>query len=410
MARAKLTKTLVETTPAPPSGRDFIWDTSLPGFGLQITASGARTFVVQYRMGGRGSQTRRYTIGPFGKPWTVDSARKEARRILGEVADGKDPQTARIAARTAPVHRDLFEDVVADFIERDQKPKNRSWAEAQRVLRRECGAWNGRPIGDIGRRDALDLLDAIVDRGSPTMANRTLAYVRRLFNWCVERGVLNSTPLAGVKPPTKVVPRDRILSDDELVAVWRHSGVIGPPFSHLVRLLILTAARRDEVASATWTEFDVERTEWVIPAARSKNARAHALPLSPQAVAELQSIRRVQRPEGAPDFLFSRTGRTPISGFSKAKARLDGQSGVTEWRLHDLRRTVASGLARLGHRSEVIERILNHAHPGGSPLASTYQRYDHAPEMRAALEDWGRHVERLLEAAAKDSSNPRETD
>jgi integrase len=274
-----------------------------------------------------------------------------------------------------------------------------------RLLRRELAGWEERSIHSITRRDVLKVLDAAVDRGAETMANRCLAHIRKLFNWAVERGILASTanPVAGLKPPTKEKHRDRILTVDELAAVWRAAGRLGYPFGPAIRLLIATGQRREEVGQLVWSELDLDAALWTMPPARNKGGRQHVVPLNTLALESLALCPRV----GA--HVFTTTGRTAVSGWSKCKVILDRivaeQRGdaLAPWVIHDLRRTVASSLVALGVRPDVIEAALGHAHPAGSQLSSTYQRHTYGPEIREALYLWARHVDGLLE---RDSGNP----
>jgi integrase len=186
------------------------------------------------------------------------------------------------------------------------------------------------------------------------------------------------------------VSRDRVLSDDELRLVWKAAEGMGWPFGPMVQLLVLTGQRRSEVAGMEWQEVDLEKATWVIPSHRTKNAEAHLVPLSPPAVAILASLPRVG------DYVFTTTGRTPVSGFSRAKAALDGRAEIAPWRLHDVRRTVASGMARLGVNLPVIEKVLNHTSGSFAGIVGVYQRHSFADEKRRALEVWGRFVEELV--------------
>jgi integrase len=342
------------------------------------------------------------------------------------LARGEDPaakkRLTRAAAREAS---DNFETVSADFVERYVRPNNRasSAKETERLLRTKVlPTWRGRKIGDIRRRDVIELLDQIAEAGAPFSANRTLAAVRRLFNWCIERDILSTNPCTGVRPAVQEVSRDRVLSDEELALVWRAAGELGEPFGPFVRLLILTAQRRDEVAGMRWSEVDLARQLWTLPRERVKNDTAHDVPLSVQASAVLSELTRLA---GSPDFVFtSGAGRAPaitpnvrlvpISGFSKAKKNLDaaalrflrqdaedqgldpsGVDALPNWRLHDLRRTAATGMARLGIAIPVVEKILNHTSGTFAGVVGVYQRHGFALEKRAALEAWGRHIERL---------------
>ena len=212
--------------------------------------------------------------------------------------------------------------------------------------------WGDRKIGDIKQADVIRLLDDIVDGGNPIAANRTLAAVRKLFNWAEGRYGLASDPCNRVEMPGTETARDRVLTDKELKAVWKSAAKMGGSFGTAVRLLILTGQRRNEVAGMEWRELDIPGSLWKLPRGRVKNDSGHEVPLSAQALAAIADVKRIHGQQ----LLFSTTGKTPISGFSKAKIEIDEVSGVNDWTLHDLRRTMASGMARLGVGLPVIER------------------------------------------------------
>ena len=254
--------------------------------------------------------------------------------------------------------------------------------------------WRGRLAREIIRRDVLDLLDHLVDSDKPIAANRTLSAVRKMFNWAVSRDILTFSPCAGVKPPTPEASRDRVLSDDELKLIWRAASQIGGPFGLLVKLLTLTGQRRDEVAKMQWSELDLKVRLWTLPRERVKTDQPHQVPLSAAAVAILESVPQIANSP----FVLTTTGKTPSNGYSKGKRKLDAllPQDMPAWRLHDLRRTVASGMARLGIDLPVIEKVLNHSSGSFAGIVGVYQRHDFADEKRAALETWGRHIEGLI--------------
>jgi integrase len=388
MPTTKITKRTVDGAKADPARDTFIWDGDIPGFGLKVTKGGARVYLLQYRMGGRGTPTRRYTIGRHGAPWTPEEARTEAVRLLGLVRDGVDPMAQKRASATPP-RMTTVADVIAEFLERHAS-KNRSVNEIRRSLQRDVvPAWGGRQITDITRRDIIALLDDIADR-APVQANRVFSMLRKLFNWCVDRDILAASPCVRVKPPGQETNRDRTLSDDELKRVWRAADLLGWPFGPATKLLILTAQRRDEVALVRWNEIDLKGALWTIPAEKSKNGQAHEVPLSPAALDILNSLPRTG------ELVFTTTGTTPISGFSKAKIRLDKLSEVTDWRLHDLRRTATTGMAKMGIAPHVVDRILNHTAGTIRGVAAVYNRHAYLDERRTALEDWARRVDVLV--------------
>ena len=246
-----------------------------------------------------------------------------------------------------------------------------------------------KPAAGVGKADIHDILDTIMDRGTPIAANRTLAVVKKLYRWALSRGYVDGDPCAGIAKPGDETKRDRVLSDDELACVWRGAEGVAYPFGPAIRLLILTAARRDEVGSMMFAEVDFATRVWTLPAERSKNGMEHVIPLSGTALSILQSIPRIAKRDG---FVFTTTGETAVSGWSKAKATLDAASGVADWRLHDIRRTVASGMAALGIALPVVEKILNHTSGSFGGVAGVYQRHDFAGEKRDALDKWARRV------------------
>jgi integrase len=402
---------------AAPGDRNlFLWDQALSGFGLKVTPAGAKVYLVQYRTGGRGTPTKRVTIGRHGAPWTPDQARRKAKAILGAVADGQDPAGERQAKREeqkAP--KNTVRAVAAEWMRRDQA-NNRRAAEGQRILDHDIlPEWGDRPIAEIRKRDVIELIDGVADRGSPVMANRTLAAVRRMLNWAAGRDIIEANAAAFVEKPGEEIRRDRVLSDGELVEVWRASETAGFPFGDGVRLLILTLGRRDEIFSLSEPELEVARDGATVrlPAERVKNAEGREIPLSAQALeilADLPEIDPGEDEDGAKRvrYLLSLNGRAPYSNFGWAKVNLDRRilearrevdpeaKAMAPWRLHDFRRTGATGLQQLGFRLEVIEATLGHVAGSRAGVAGVYQRHRFAAEVRQALDAWGRHIEALV--------------
>ena len=388
MSRA-LTARTVETIKPGPSRKE-IPDRHLPGLYLVLQPSGARSWAVRYRSGG---QSRKHTLGSW-PAIDLTTARTLAGKALRAAAEGRDPGREKIAARHE--RPDTVEAVVEQFIEmhcrRVNKP--RTIEGTQQLLNLHVlPRWRRRLIKDITRRDVLDLLDGIVEGGRPVAANRTLTAVRKLFNWAMERDIIASSPCTGVKPPTPEQSRDRVLADAELRNMWRAAGQLGGPYAALVKLLMLTGQRRDEVARMTWSEVDLDARLWTLPKERSKNGQPHDIPLSEPAVAILRSLPRI-----GDTFVLTTDGRAAASNYSENKKRLDAllPADMPSWRLHDLRRTAASGMARLGINLPVIEKVLNHTSGSFAGIVGVYQRHDFADEKRHALERWGAHVADLV--------------
>ena len=389
LARA-LTVRTIETL-KPVKERREIPDAYLPGLYLIMQPSGAKAWAVRYRHGRR---PRKHTLGGY-PAIDLKSARELGAKALRAVAEGRDPGQEKAQARSTKV--DSIESVTAQFIERHCNRSNRprTAKETQRLLQLHVlPRWRGKMVHDITRRDVLDVLDRVVDSGAPIAANRTLSATRKLFNWCVQRDIIAASPCAGVKPPTPERSRDRVLSDNELRLVWRAADKIAWPFGLLVKLLALTGQRRDEVAKMRWDELDLEAGLWTLPRERVKTDQPHKVPLSAASVNVLKSVPRI----AGSYFVFTTNGTAPSSGYSKGKRKLDAllPSDMPDWRLHDLRRTVASGMARLGIHLPVIEKVLNHASGSFAGIVAVYQRHSFAEEKRAALDAWGHHIEQLV--------------
>ena len=372
----------------PKSGQIELWDDKIPGFGLRLSPKGSRSFVLVYRFKGR---SRRLTLGRYPVLGLAD-ARRRAHQALADVAIGIDPAEEK-RRETQNASATAVESVAHEFIEKYARPRNRDWKETERLLFREFVVpWRGREITDIGKSDVIAAIDAITDRGAPGAANRAFAAVRRLFNWCVERDVIAVSPCQGLKSPTKPKARDRVLSTEELVAVWKAAESMGYPFGPIVQLLILTGQRRGEVVSMRWQDIDLDKALWSLPAEFTKAGRAHEVPLSETAIWIISSLPRTHA-----SLLFAARGRDhPVSGFPKWKRELDELSGTADWRLHDLRRTAATGMAEIGVAPHIVERVLNHVSGTFGGVAGVYNRFGYLPEMRDALSKWETNLRTIV--------------
>jgi integrase len=417
MATVKLTKTVVDAVA--PAERDiYLWDTALPRFGLRVTPMGARIYLIQYRAKGPPGQpakTRRITIGQHGQPWTVDKARDEAKRLLAAVDLGRDPfavrederEARRLTGEAATLQaeqvklrqRDNFQAVTERYIEACLRA-NRSGGETARLLRHgPVPAWRDRHIGEVRRVDVADLMDAIKQR-SPAVARSTYDALRGLFGWCTERELIVVSPCANLTAPPRPEARDRVLADDELKIIWQASDGLGLIFGSVIKLLMLTGQRRAEVAGMAWAELDLEAATWRIPKERSKNGKAHEIDLSPRALELIKAM-----PRSGPN-VFPARGEGAVRGFSATKRKLDaliaagasgnGDPAVPAWRLHDLRRTAATGMAALGCAPHIVERVLNHISGTQSGLVGVYQRHEYRAERLAAITAWGAHVDAVI--------------
>lgn len=428
--------------------RREIPDGALPGLYLVVQPSGAMSWALRFRFEGK---PKKLTIGPvivsrdealdcdplFGQAMTLPEARAAARKALQALAEGRDPSDTKKDQAIAAVaaRKDdkdfLVQVMAASFIERYAKPKNRSWKETERQFSKEISGyepkdgeeynrrpWEGRDVRLIQKSDVVKLLDGIVDRGSPITANRVFATLNVFFNWLVGRDILDTNPMLGMKKISIESSRDRVLSDDEVRIFWQATAGVEYPFGPMWRLLLLTAQRRAEVAGLEWKELSLAKDapHWVLPRARSKNGRENFIPLTPKAFEIITGVTRVEKAT----HVLTTTGDTAVSGFSRSKRRLDklmlaimekeaaadgrDPKGVSlqQWGLHDLRRTAATGMARLGQPIHVVEAILNHSGGTISGVAAVYQRHDFAEEKRAALKAWETFV---LSLAGETGSN-----
>jgi len=434
VATGKITKRSVEAIEVPAKGspRSYLWDSILRGFGVMVTDGGVRSYLVQYRIGGRAGKTRRYTIGQHGSPWTADKARDRAAEVLEEVRrkiDPLDAERARVAAdqdrkrdeeekRHAATRLAFskFADTFVDRYAKVQQPK--TWKDTESVVRRDLKPFfKDKPVPAIKAGDVIELIDTVQERGDGA-ALKAYKALRSIFGFAIDKHHIASSPMANIKPPAKMGVRDRTLDDEELRLVWIAAGELGWPFCPIVRLLILLGQRRDETAGLAWPEIDKAKRQWLLPADRSKNGKPNLVQISEPAFAIIEGLPVIK---SKAKLLFSTTGETPVSGFSKVKKRLDAailalmqkealkagvapddvdKLAVKPWTFHDLRRTLATGCQKLGIKLEVTESILNHISGTRSGIVGVYQVYKYEDEKRAALEVWGRHVLAIVQKAS----------
>jgi len=363
----------------PGDKRYDVYDAAVRGFGLRVATSGTKTWFVMRRVNDRMVRAK---VGRY-PDLTLAEARERAVGMLAMMADGDHPTASKAPA---------FDDVLDEWLERDQG-KNRSVNDVRLALSKHVRPILGsRKLDDLRKHDILRILDKIVDGGAPVQANRVLAYLRRCFNWCIERDLVAVNPTVGIKAPGKEQSRERVLAPEELQAVIGACGQVGSPFGPLVMLLILTGQRLVEVAGMTWSELDLHKAEWSLPGARTKNGRAHLVHLSTPAMEIIKAIPHFEDRQ----WLFSTTGKGPVKGFSKAKQRFDRESSVTGWTFHDLRRTFATHATETLRVSPVVvDRILNHVSGAVKGVAAVYQRGEYFDDRRQLMEDWGRYVMRL---------------
>ncbi|MCZ4273379.1 tyrosine-type recombinase/integrase [Maritalea porphyrae] len=389
--RKKLTTKTIDALPAAVGKRYEVRDMLLAGFMVRVSSVGKKVFYLNSRIEGR---SRRIKIGEYPM-MSLAEARQKAQGILRDISLGEfENNGTGSPERSVPT----LQEVIEQFIELYAKPRNKDWKGTQSVLRK-FSTLNSRPIDQINRRDVHQVLDRIVASGTPTRANRALAAVKKLMNWAVDRGYIGVSPIASLKPPTKEVPRERVLTDDEVCGCWTGAIEEGYPFTQFVHILTLLGQRRGEVAGMRWSELDLEKGLWTLPSSRAKNGTAHFVPLPKLALSVLNSIPRFLNS----DLVFTTTGTSPISGFGRLKQRLDVHVGLDapDWRFHDLRRTMATGMAELRFAPHIIEAILNHKSGIVSGVAAVYNRHLYLDEKLEALELWANKIETLTSSLAK---------
>ncbi len=384
--KKKLTPKSIDALPPATGKRYEVHDQLLPGLHLRVSATGGKVFGVSRRVNGR---MKRIRIGAYPIVSLAD-AREKARDILRDIELGQYDETSTSVVEPAP--RLTLGEVVPQFIKLYAMPRNRDWRGTERVLQKFSPLFN-RPIDEIKRADIVRVLDTIIANGAPTRANRALAAIKKLMNWCVDRAMIETSPVASLRPPTKEVARDRVLTYQETIAIWHAGASEGFPFEHFIKLLVLTGQRRGEVAGMRWSELDLDKGIWTLPAKRAKNATSHIIPLTPLAIFILKSVPRFLDS----DLVFTTTGTSPISGFGRLKERLDIAVGLDaeDWRFHDLRRTMATNMAIMRIQPHIIEAVLNHKTGIVSGVAATYNRHAYFDEKREALELWAKRVEEM---------------
>jgi integrase len=368
--------------------RDVIhFDDLMSGFGYRLRAGAGgkvlRSWVVQYR---RGGASRRLLLGS-AEVLSAEQARSMAKKALGLIANGEDPAADRADRRAKD--KLTLQSVIDEYLAAKQV-RPRTLAEIRRYLTVYCRPLHGMPVDAVTRKDIATRLVAIGrEHGSITLA-RARAALSAFFTWAMQMGIVEANPVLGTAKPQDTTPRDRVLSDAELAAIWRACG--DDDFGRIVRLLICMPCRRSEIGGLSWSELKLEAGTWTLPAERSKNGKAHTLPLLPMALAIIKAVPRM----ATRDHLFGvrANGFTP---WEDAKAALGARSRVTGWVLHDIRRTVATRMADLGIAPHVIEQVLNHVSGHKAGVAGIYNRSSYDREVRAALALWQDHVRTLVE-------------
>ena len=398
-----LTDRLIKSRrPAHKGSRDEYRDAIVPGLALRVTDQAHKSFVLVARYPSHPENPTRRALGDYGAI-TLEQARWKAREWLELIQKGVDPKVEEAREKAAAQRRQVncFAMVAGEFLERHAAGLKKS-AEAKRIIEGEfVRRWGARPMTDIMPEEVAAAIRAIVKRGSPYQAHNALGYIRSLYNWAIgthEFGVISS-PVERLKPKALIgqrEARDRVLTDEELRAVWDAASKMAYPYGPVFHLLILTGQRELEIAHASWPEVDFDKQLMTISAERMKGDRVHEVPLAPIAAELLQLLPRWTAP-----FIFTTTaGAKPINGFSKAKSRIDKLSGVTGWVIHDLRRTVRTHFSALPVQDLVRELVIAHAKPG---LHRVYDQHAYQGEKRHCLELWERRLSSILGPAEGDN-------
>ena len=393
----KLNQRTADTLALPEGKRDMIvFDEALPGFGLRIREGGSRIFVVQYKIG---ALQRRMTLGSTALI-KAEQARAKAAELLARVKLGSDPATEKAEAQTRA--GETFTAVVRRYLIRQKaRLRPRSYVNEERYLLNHFEPIHGRPLTRIDRRTLAARLSEIATAKGPASADRARASLSAFFSWAMKEGLVEANPVLATNTHRVVKSRDRVLSSAELAEVWRAAG--NGAYGVVIKLLILTGQRRNEIGSLPWTEVDLAASLIRLPNERTKNDRPHEVPLAAPAVELLQAMPR----QGA--FVFG-TSSIGFCDYATNKAALDqriaaarqgaGAEPMPPWVIHDLRRSVATHMAEIGVPPHIVEAVLNHTsgHKGG--VAGVYNRATYEPEKRAALDRWAEHVMALIEDRA----------
>ena len=345
-----------------------------------IRGYGARRFLSDGTVRNDGTQIVK-SIGRHGA-LTPDNARAKAKQVLGTVASGSDPFAQALAGEgfNATINRYLKS--------KRASVKPTSFKEIERYLSDDAAALHKLRLEEIDRRKIAALLGDIETASGAVSRNRARSALSGFFAWCVSEGLLETNPVTGTAKANENGGRERVLSTDELTQLWRTLPEINASFADIVRLLLLTGQRRNEIGKLQWSEVDLARKMIVLAPERTKNSRQHELPLSTQALAIIAGVPR----RNATDHLFGGRG---LNHWERHKRQIDRRLGIAPWRLHDLRRTCATGMAELGVQPHIIEGVLNHVSGHKAGVAGIYNRAKYADEMRSALQRWADHVDKI---------------
>jgi integrase len=382
----KLVESSIARLVVPEGQRDaYLWDEALPGFGIRAYASGKKSFIVKYQLST--GQQRKISLGP-ALPGTLIETRKKAHDILARAKIGQDVAGEKQAARVKKTT--TLGPLIARYLEaRKAELRHRTFLEAERHLNKLFAELHEMPIDGIVRRHIVEIVDKIAVGNGRVTADHAKTSIVTFFAWCMERDFIDSNPAMGIKRRAPSKPRERTLSETELAAIWNATGSV-TDFDNIIRLLLLTGQRREEIGALTWNEINFEQQQIELPGHRTKNHRDHSVPLSEPARLIIQSV----PPRKGRDFLFG-IGTGPFSGWSRSKERLDERLGeqVAPWIVHDLRRTFATIASDHDFAPvHVIEMALNHWSGTKAGIVATYNKAKYDRERRVLMERWGEHV------------------
>jgi integrase len=385
MPRQKLTDAFLRNVKAPGEAQVEYWDTLTPGFGVRVSYGGRKAFVVLTRINGK---LHRFTLGAYPKKG-LSEARDDAERIIKDAAKGISPKDRETEEkRKAQANkRNSFRAVSEEFMA-DHAKTLRTRDELQRIINADLlPAWGDKPMASITRGDAKALIREKA-RTAPIAANRLLSLISKIFAWALDEEIIQASPAVRLRRPAQEKERERSLTDDEIRKLWPTFTAAGYPFGHGLKFLLVTGQRRGEVAGMKWSEIDGDG--WNIPGTRSKSKQGHRVPLSTLALEILEETPRL----GELVFVSPR-GPHPLDGWENAKRRVDTflREPIEPWRIHDLRRTMATQIRSIGIDRLVVSKLLNHAESG---ITKTYDRYAADPEKSAAMERWSDRLKEII--------------
>ena len=376
----------------PKKTRYEVWEDNGKGFGVRVAPTGRKSFIFLYRFQGT---SRRMTFGNYPETSLADAhaAHAKSRQLLEQ---GNDPATVEQDAKEESRRSPSIKRLAAEYISKYAKPRKRSWKEDERILNKDVvPRWGKRKAQDITRRDIILLLDEIVDRGALIQANRTLATIRKMYSFAMGRGILESSPCVAIPAPSKENRRDRVLNETEIKTFWNKlSTAKMEKYTTLaLKLQLITAQRKGEVAGAEWVNFDLKDGWWAIPAEKSKNGLPHRVPLSSLA---METLNELEELTGSSRWLFP----SPRDGQHIAETSVDHavrenaeHFEVDHFTPHDLRRTAASMMTASGIQRLTVAKVLNHVESG---VTAVYDRHSYDKEKQKGLRSWGRQLEAIL--------------